>query len=158
MRFLKSCLLLFFLLQLLFRIEAQESMSLLDRRISCMIDTATVEQILEKVVNDNDLFFSYNPDILPKERISVHQPDVKLGDLIRIVLPEDVYKIEIIDNQVIITIKEVSPIRLSGIILEGKDESPVSYASISIAGESIGTRQENFSQLPGLQNYRLDTE
>jgi len=119
--------------------HAQESMSLLERRISCQVDSASVEQILEKVVNENDLYFSYNPDILPRERNSFQLHDVTLGDLLRKVLPEDEYKIEIIDNQVIITLKEVSPIKLSGMIVEGKDETPVPYASLSIEGESIGT-------------------
>ena len=91
------------------------------------------------MVNENDLFFSYNPDILPKGRISVQLSDVTLGYLLLKVLPKEEYKIEIIDNQVIITLIEVSPIKLSGVITEGKDDSPVSYASITIAGESIGT-------------------
>ena len=139
MRLVKACIVLFFLLLLCFKMPAQESMSLLERRISCQIDSATVEQILEKVVIDNDLFFSYNPDILPKERSSVQLLNVKLGDLLRKILSVDEYKIEVIDNQVIITLKDVSPIKLSGIIVEGKDDTPVSYASLTIAGESIGT-------------------
>ena len=49
MRFLKPCFILLFLHLLWFKMEAQESMSLLDRRINCQIDSATVEQILEKV-------------------------------------------------------------------------------------------------------------
>ena len=120
-------------------LQAQESMSLLDRRINCQIDSATVEQILEKVVTDNDLFFSYNPDILPKEKCSVQLINVTLGELLRKVLSEDIYKIEIIDNQVIINIREVSPIKLSGMVVEGKDDEAIPYASLTIAGESIGT-------------------
>lgn len=135
----KSCIFLPLFLLLCFKLPAQESMSLLERRISCQIDTATVEQILEKIVNDNDLFFSYNPDILPKEKRSVHLLNVTLRDLLRKVLPVDEYKIEIIDNQVIITLIDVSPIKLSGMIVEGKDDEPISYASLTIAGESIGT-------------------
>jgi len=128
-----------FLILLCFRMQAQESMSLLERRISCQIDSAEVERILEKVVSDNDLYFSYNPDILPRQKITIQMQNVTLEDLLRKVLPADEYKIEIIDNQVIITLKEVSPIRLSGMITEGRDDTPVPYASLSIEGESIGT-------------------
>jgi len=135
----KSGIILSFLLLLCFKMAAQESMSLLERRINCQIDSASVEQILEKIVNDNDLFFSYNPDILPKEINSVHLVNVTLGDLLKLILPSDEYKIEIIDNQVIITLKDVSPIKLSGIIVEGKDDEPIPYASLTIAGETIGT-------------------
>ena len=136
---LKSFILFLFILLLCVKMQAQESMSLLERRINCQIDSATVEQILEKIVNDNDLFFSYNPDILPSERKSVHMTNVTLGELLGKVLPVNEYKIEIIDNQLIITLNDVSPIKLSGIIVEGKDDTPISYASLTIAGESIGT-------------------
>jgi len=139
MRLVRSCILLPFVLLLCFVSRAQESMSLLERRINCKIDSVTVEQILEKVVIDNDLFFSYNPDILPKERCSIQLINVTLGDLLRKILSIDEYKIEIIDNQVIITLKEVSPIKLSGMIVEGNDDTPVPYSSLTIAGESIGT-------------------
>jgi hypothetical protein len=139
MRLVRFCILLPFILSLCFMLQAQESMSLLDRRINCLIDSATVEQILEKVVTDNDLFFSYNPDILPNGKCSIQLNNVTLGELLRKVLSEDEYKIEIIDNQVIITIREVSPIKLSGMVVEGKDEEAVPYASLTIAGESIGT-------------------
>ncbi len=135
----KSCIVLLLILLLCNKLPAQESMSLLERRISCQIDSATVEHIIEKIVNENDLFFSYNPDILPKEIRSVQLIDVTLEDLLRKLLPADEYKIEVIDNQVIITLKDISPIKLSGIIVEGKDDDPIPYASLTIAGESIGT-------------------
>ena len=122
-----------------FKLPAQESMSLLERRISCQIDSASAEQILEKVVNDNDLFFSYNPDILPKEKSSVRLQNVTLGNLLLKILPTDKYRIELVGNQVIITLKEVSPIKLTGMIVEGRGDNPVPYASLTIAGESIGT-------------------
>ena len=139
MRLLRFCILIPFIFSLCFMLQAQEGMSLLDRRINCTIDSARVEQILEKVVTDNDLFFSYNPDILPKEKCSIQLNNVTLGELLRKVLSEDTYKIEVIDNQVIITIREISPIKLSGIVVEGKDDEAVPYASLTIAGESIGT-------------------
>jgi len=135
----KSCIVLLFFLLLCLKMPAQESMSLLERRINCQIDSATVEQILETVVSENDLFFSYNPDILPKEKRSVQLLNVMLGDLLLKILPVDEYKIEVIDNQVIITLKDISPIKLTGIIVEGKDDEPIPYASVTIAGESIGT-------------------
>jgi len=135
----KSGIILSLFLLLCFKMAAQESMSLLERRINCQIDSASVEQILEKIVNDNDLFFSYNPDILPKEINSVHLVNITLGDLLKKILPSDEYKIEIIDNQVIITLKDVSPIKLSGMIVEGKDDEPIPYASLTIAGETVGT-------------------
>ena len=122
-----------------FKLPAQESMSLLERRISCHTDSSDVEQILEKVVSENDLFFSYNPDILPKNKSTFHLVNVTLGSLLRKILPVAEYKIEIIDNQVIITLREISPIKLSGTVTEGKDDSPLGYASLTIAGESIGT-------------------
>lgn len=129
-------LILFFLC---LKMAAQESMSLLERRITCEIDSAPPEQILEKIVNENDLFFSYNPDILPAEPTTIRLRNIPLGELLRKILPDKEYLIEIIDNQIIITLREISPIKYSGIVLDGKDNSPVPYASLTISGESIGT-------------------
>jgi len=130
---------LLFLLLLWFKMPAQEHRSLLERKISCQIDSATIEQILEKVVNENDLFFSYNPDILPKGISSVNVSNVTLGEFLPKILSREEYKVESLENQIIITRKEAAPIKLTGIIVEGREETPVSYASLGIEGESIGT-------------------
>ena len=53
----RSSIVLHFLILLCLKLPAQESMSLLERRINCEVDSAKVEQILEKVISDNDLFF-----------------------------------------------------------------------------------------------------
>jgi hypothetical protein len=112
---------------------------LLERRISCQIDSATIEQILEKVVNENDLFFSYNPEILPKGKNTVHLLNVSVETFLQKILPSERYGIENLYNQIIITLKETSPVKLSGIVVEEKDNGPVPYASLGIEGESIGT-------------------
>ncbi len=135
----RSCMLILFLLFSGFKMAAQEHRLLLERRISCQIDSATIEQILGKVVNENDLFLSYNPDILPKGKSSFKLLNVTVEDFLQKILPSDKYKIENIDNQIIITLKEVAPIKLTGIVVEGREESPVPYASLGIEGESIGT-------------------
>ena len=112
---------------------------MLERRISCQIDSATIEQILDKVVNENDLFFSYNPDILPKGKNTLNLLNVSVRAFLQRLLPPERYEIENLDNQIIITIIETSPVKLSGIVVEGRDDAPVPYASLGIEGESIGT-------------------
>ena len=139
MRFFKSFVGILFLLLLWFKTPAQEGMLLLEHRLSCQIDSATAEQILEKVVTENDLFFSFNPDILPKRKSSIQLVNVTLRELLHKILPDDEYKLEIIDNQIIITLKELNPIKLSGVVVEGKDDQPIPYASLNIVGETIGT-------------------
>ena len=139
MRLFRMCFVLLPLLLPGFKMAAQEHMPMLERRISCQIDSSTVEQVLEKVVNENDLFFSYNPDILPKSKISLNLIKVTVDEFLLKILPAKEYKIEKLDNQLIITRKEVEPIKLSGIVIEGRGEDPVPYASLGIEGESIGT-------------------
>lgn len=135
----RSCIALLFLLLIWLQVPAQERRSLLERRISCQIDSATIEQILEKVVNENDLFFSYNPDILPKGKSTLNLLNVSVRAFLQRLLPPERYEIENLDNQIIITIIETSPVKLSGIVVEGRDGAPVPYASLGIEGESIGT-------------------
>ncbi len=127
------------MLLLWFNISAQEHNEVLEHRISCHIDSATVEQILEKVVNENDLFFSYNPDILPKAKISISLSNVTVNEFLLKILPPKEFKIGRLDNQLIVTRKEPAPIKLSGVVVEGRGEVPVPYVSIGFEGESIGT-------------------
>ena len=139
MQLSRTCFVLLLLLLLWFKMNAQERGPALENRINCRIDSATVEQILEKVVNENDLFFSYNPDILPQGKISLRLANVTIDEFLFKILPPSEYKIEKLDNQLIITKKEVAPIKLSGIVVEGRGETPVPYAAMGIEGESIGT-------------------
>ncbi len=126
---------------LIFRwqLSAQEVLTLLERRITIQTEESTVEEILDKVVNENDLFFSFNPDILPTEKRAIHHENIPLGDLLNEILPPSDYLIEITDNQIIITRKESSPLKLTGIVTDAKEQVPIPYASVTIAGESIGT-------------------
>jgi len=139
MRFPGTSVVILLSLLLWVKTSAQERMQSLEGRISCKIDSATVEQILEKVVNENDLFFSYNPDILPKRKITLNLLNVTVDEFLLKILPSKEYTVEKLDNQLIVTRKEAAPIRLSGIVVEGKGDSPVPYTSMGIEGESIGT-------------------
>ena len=139
MRILRSTILFISLILIWFRLPAQENISLLDRKITCNSDTSSVERIIEKIVDDNDLYFSYNPDILPTQRFSFNLSGVSLEEVLHKMLPADQYKIEIIDNQIIITLNEKTPVRFSGRIVETKDGSPIPYASLNVEGETIGT-------------------
>jgi len=139
MRFPGKSVVILLSLLLWVKTSAQERMQSLEGRISCKIDSATVEQILEKVVNENDLFFSYNPDILPKSKITLNLLNVTVDEFLLKILPSKEYTVEKLDNQLIVTRKEAAPIRLSGIVVEGKGDSPVPYTSMGIEGESIGT-------------------
>ena len=143
------------LLLLWFEMPAQEPAGILERRISCKIDSASTEQILEKIVNENDLFLSYNPDILPTRKISVNLINVTVDEFLLKILPSADYKIEKLDNQVIITKKEIPPIKLSGIVVEGKGESPVPYVAIGIEGETIGTMTNQDGQYDLIIPWRL---
>lgn len=138
-----------------FKLSAQEHVRVLEQRLSCQIDSSTVEEILEKVVNDNALYFSYNPDILPKGHISVNLSNVTVEEFLRKILPAGEYKIEKLDNQLIITKKEIAPLRLSGIVVEGRGDAPVPYASVGIQGESIGTMTNIDGQYDLIIPWRL---
>jgi len=155
MQLSRMYLVLLLLLLHWFNLTGQERSPLLERRISCQIDSSTVEQILEKVVNENDLFFSYNPDILPKGKTSVNLTNVSVDEFLFKVLSADEYRIEKLDNQRIITRKELSPIKLTGIVVEGRAESPVPFASLGIEGESIGTMTNSDGQFDFVIPWRL---
>ncbi len=121
------------------QLYAQESLTLLERKFAFHITNTSTEDILEKLVIDNDLFFSYNPDILPTEKYTFDFEAVTLGELLHKILPPDNFYVEVSDNQIIITKKEPEPLRISGQVTDADEQNPVPYASVTIGDESIGT-------------------
>ncbi len=139
MLLIRGGIILVFICLFRWQLSAQDVMTLLERRITLQVSDATAEEILERVVDENNLFFSYNPDILPQDRQSIHHESIPLGDLLKEILPPPDYLIEIVDNQIIITRNEKTPLKLTGIVTDARERTPIPYASVSIAGESIGT-------------------
>jgi hypothetical protein len=130
---------LILLLSPLSHISAQESVEPMKRRISIQMDSTTVESLLEKLVSDNELFFSYNPDLLPPGKKNFSVTDVPLGELLNELLPDSLFNVSLIDRQLIITRVEPKPLKISGQVVEKDGKSPVFYASVTIEGTYIGT-------------------
>ncbi|MEI7523217.1 MAG: carboxypeptidase-like regulatory domain-containing protein [Mariniphaga sp.] len=158
MRLSTRNLMLLLLILLGFKLSGQEHLPVLEHRLTCRVDSSSVEQILEKIVNENTLFFSYNPDILPKGLISLNLCNITVDELLRKILPVNDYRIDKLDNQLIITRKEATPIKLSGIVVEGRRETPIVYASVGIEGESIGTMTNIDGKYDLIIPWRLRTK
>jgi hypothetical protein len=126
---------------------AQESAEPMKRRITIRMDSTTVESFLEKLVADNELYFSYNPDLLPAGKKNFAVNDIPLGDVLKDLLPDSLFKVSLIDRQLIITRVEPKPIKVSGRVTEDDGKSPLPYASVTVEGTYIGTmtnREGNF--------------
>ena len=140
----------FFLILLLssfVHLSAQERVEPLNRRISIKMDSTTVETFLEKLVADNELFFSYNPDLLPAGKLNFSIVDLPLGEVLKGLLPDSLFKVTLIDRQLIITRIEPKPLKITGRVVEKDGKTPVVYASVTVEGEYIGTmtnREGNF--------------
>ena len=140
----------FFLILLLssfVRLSAQERVEPLNRRISIKMDSTTVETFLEKLVADNELFFSYNPDLLPAGKLNFSIVDLPLGEVLKGLLPDSLFKVTLVDRQLIITRVEPKPFKITGRVVEKDGKTPVVYASVTVEGEYIGTmtnREGNF--------------
>jgi len=126
---------------------AQESPEPMKRRITIQMDSTTVESFLERLVSENELYFSYNPDLLPAGTRDFNVYDTPLGDVLKDLLPDSLFKVSLIDRQLIITRVEPGPLKISGRIMEDDGKSPLPYASVTIEGTYIGTmtnREGNF--------------
>lgn len=123
----------------LVHLSAQESPEPMKRRISIQMDSTTVESFLEKLVSDNQLFFSYNPDLLPAGKKNFCVNDIPLGDVLKDLLPDSLFKVSLLDRQLIITRMEPKPLRVSGRVIEDDEKTPVPYASVIVEGTYIGT-------------------
>jgi len=137
--FKKYGILLWLLCLLMPGVYAQEALSVLQRPITISIDSTSIENIIDKLVLENDLYFSYNPQILPSGRFSCHAEKKPLGEILRKLLPLKDYQLEVIDNQIIIKHIERPPLRVSARVIDRNSHEPVPYASVTIDGQSIGT-------------------
>ena len=122
---------------------AQDPGEPLRRPITIKMDSSTVESFLEKLVVDNDLYFSYNPDLLPEGKQNFSFSEIPLGNLLKGILPDSLYRVSLIDRQLIITRTEPKPGTVSGKVVEKDGKTPVPYAAVSIEGEFIGTMTNN---------------
>ncbi|MCX6221966.1 MAG: carboxypeptidase-like regulatory domain-containing protein [Bacteroidia bacterium] len=123
----------------LVQLSAQERIEPLKRRISIQMDSTNVETILEKLVSDNELFFSYNPDLLPAGKLNFSVVDTSLGEILKTLLPDSLFSVNLIDRQLIITRVEPKPLKISGRVVEKDGKTPVFYASVIVEGTYIGT-------------------
>lgn len=139
MRTRSKVLFLIILMTSLARLSAQEKIDPLSRLVSIKLDSTTVESLLEKLVADNELYFSYNPDLLPAAKSNFSIFDRPLGEVLKELLPDSVYNVTLIDRQLIITRVEPKPVKVSGRVVEGDGKTPVPYAAVTIEGEFIGT-------------------
>jgi len=140
-------LFLILLLSPFVHLNAQERTEPLSRHITVKMDSTTVESLLEKLVTDNELFFSYNPDLLPAGKQNFSIIDLPLGEALKTVLPDSLYKVSLIDRQLIITRVEPKPVKISARVVEKDGKTPIPYASVTIEGTFIGTmtnREGNF--------------
>lgn len=131
----------------LVQLSAQESLNPLQRSITLKMDSTTVESFLEKLVVENELYFSYNPDLLPTGKQNFSFTNLPLGVLLRELLPDSLFSVGLIDRQLIITKVEPIPIRVSGRVAETDGKTPIPFAAVSMEGTYLGTmtnREGNF--------------
>ena len=147
MRLRSKILFLILFLSSLMHLSAQEKPDPLSRLISLQMDSTSVESFLEKLVADNELYFSYNPDLLPVEKTNFSIVNQPLGEVLRGLLPDSVYKVTLIERQLIITRVEPKPLKAGGRVVEKDGKTPIGYAAVTVEGTYIGTmtnREGNF--------------
>ncbi len=147
MRIRSKILFLILLFSSMMHLLAQEKPDPLSKLISVRMDSTTVESFLEKLVADNELFFSYNPDLLPPGKSDFEVINRPLGEVLKGLLPDSLYNVTLIDRQLIITRVEPKPLKVAGRVVEQDGKVPVGYAAVTIEGEYIGTmtnREGNF--------------
>ena len=156
MRRRSKILFLILLFTPLAELVAQDNPEPLKRHISIQMDSTTVESFLEKLVADNELFFSYNPDLLPPGKRNFSVSDQPLGMVLAELLPDTLYNVSLIDRQLIITRVEPKPAKFSGRVVEKDGKTPVPYASITIDETYIGTmtNREGYFDLTIPAKYR----
>ena len=143
MRLRSAALYLILIFSSFAHLSAQEKVEPLNRLVSLKMDSTTVESLLEKLVADNELYFSYNPDLLPTGKLNFAVFDRPLGEILKGLLPDSLYHVTLIDRQLIITKVEPKPLKVAGRVVEKDGKTPVPYAAVTIESEYIGTITNN---------------
>lgn len=136
------CIKIFFAIALTLLLKtgiSQELPAVLDLRVDISAENNSVEEIIKKVADKYQMYFAYNPLILPEKSFSFSYSQIVVKKLLAHILPQERYKIESFDGQIIITLIEKTPSRFEGLLIDKKTREPIPYGSISIMGESIGT-------------------
>lgn len=139
----KTYILILLLSSFAFQAKAQEKPEPLNLLITMVMDSTTVESFLEKLVNENNLYFSYNPDLLPDGTSNYNFRDKPLGEVLKAILPDTLYRVSLADQQLIITRVEPKPLSVTGRVVEKDGKTPLEYAAVSVENEFVGTMTNN---------------
>lgn len=121
----------------------------LSRLISFKADSISKAVLLDSIGKNCNLFFSYNPSLInAEEKVSVDFAGVPLSQIFYQLIDPEKISYASIGNQVVFfpagskeeaSMTVVELIRIKGIILDEKNNEPLPFCNIALAGYPIGT-------------------
>lgn len=133
----------------------QQNGSVLERRVSVDAKNQTLTSILDQISWQARVFFSYDASQIDASKTYNFQAtDKSLFFVLNNMFPPDKFNIKELENQIIISnrnysSKSVSEVKndsvplkyffLSGKIIDGQKNEPISYASVSVNKKPVGT-------------------
>ncbi len=138
------------------QVNAQDTTSLFERRISISLKNIPVYRALFEISEKIDYNFSYNSDILDGERrTSLEFQQEKLGTIIDSLLQDTTLQFDTYNNHIIIYRQDRKPtgarlallkrlkkdtlVKIQGRIIDKTDKEPLSYCNIGLMGKAKGT-------------------
>jgi len=151
----RFCVLLLILLLCLHGKAQQQGGSVLERRVSINANNQSLTSILDQISWQAKVFFSYDASQIDGNKTyTLNAIDKSLFSVLNNLFPSQKYKITELENQIIISSKnetkssnllagsDTIPVKyffLSGKIIDGQKNEPVSFASVSVYKKPVGT-------------------
>lgn len=143
------CLILTAILLLPFLSKSQQQDgSILERRVSISAKNQPLQNILQQISWQADVFFSYDATIVDSDKtFNIEAADKSLYTVLKQLFETEKYNLKELENQIIITQKTAAKsieqkekfFFLSGTLIDQKKGKPISYASVSVLNKPIGT-------------------
>jgi outer membrane cobalamin receptor len=148
---------LFFLLFLLFTSSYSYSQDL-NRKITIKAKNRTIVDVLNKISELGQIYFSYNPQIIPPDKkISINVVNISISEVLKEILNQNGLDFSVVENQVVLRKQVVDQSRhdakgvekpekhtISGFIKEKSTGEVLIGANIYAQGTSLGTTSNGY--------------
>src|SRR5690606_29654330 len=125
--------------------EKSEAQSVLDKRISIELDNTTIRSALSRIEKISDAKFLYHSQLVSsREKISLHEEDTPLAELLDKILSPYQIGYEVSGNQIVLTKLKRSDVQFDG------PGSPIGESEFILLGVSGTVVDESGNPLPGV--------
>lgn len=120
-------------------LSAQDTNSVLDKRISIDFNNANLPAALRQLNRQSKISFSYNSSIIPKEnRLTKSYQEIQVREILDDIFDGvDLYYREF-KNTIFVLVQEYSDRKISGTVVDSENKEPLPFANVFVDNSTLG--------------------